>query len=103
MHKLIFSGVIMEKEKNNDEIQNIIEKYKKRNKYINDYMKNKYDRIAVLLPKGYKNMIDEKAALNGFKSVNEYIKFLIDQDNKNPEPGPAQEPGAADNSIFIFD
>lgn len=40
--------------------------------YINEYNKEKYDRITILVPKGKKEQIREKAKAEG-KSVNEYI------------------------------
>lgn len=84
------------------ELEEIEKKFKARNKYNTNYQKNNYDRTVILLDKGQRKKVDEIAKSKGFKSITEYVKFLIDQDNKNPEPGPAQEPGADDNSIFIF-
>ena len=56
------------------------QKVKARNKYLNDYQKQTYDRITVLLPKGQKAALEEIAKNRGFKSVTDYIKSLIDQD-----------------------
>lgn len=47
--------------------------------YQNDYIKEKYDRINLTVPKGRKEEIKKKAAVAG-KSVNEYINSLIDND-----------------------
>ncbi len=47
--------------------------------YQNDYIKEKYDRINLTVPKGRKEEIKKKAALAGM-SVNEYINSLIDKD-----------------------
>lgn len=47
--------------------------------YQNDYIKEKYDRINLTVPKGRKEAIKKKAAAAG-KSVNEYINSLIDND-----------------------
>lgn len=49
--------------------------------YQNDYIKEKYDRINLTVPKGRKEEIKKKAAAVG-KSVNEYINSLIDADIK---------------------
>jgi predicted DNA binding CopG/RHH family protein len=49
--------------------------------YQNDYIKEKYDRINLTVPKGRKEEIKKKAAAAG-KSVNEYINGLIDNDIK---------------------
>lgn len=56
------------------------QKLKDRYKYQNDYIKNKYDRIALALPKGYKAIIDSRTKTNGFKNTTDYIKYLIDKD-----------------------
>ncbi len=47
--------------------------------YQNDYIKEKYDRINLIVPKGRKEAIKQKAAAAG-KSVNEYINSLINND-----------------------
>lgn len=49
------------------------------NKYINDYIKEKYDRINLMVPAGMKLVIKSWAAAEG-KSVNEYINGLINED-----------------------
>ena len=49
------------------------------NKYINDYIKEKYDRINLMVPAGMKPVIKSWAAAEG-KSVNEYINGLINED-----------------------
>jgi len=45
-------------------------------KYIREYNKAHYDRIAVMVPKGVRNTIRERAKALG-KSTNEYICGLI--------------------------
>lgn len=47
--------------------------------YQNKYIKEKYDRINLTVPKGRKEEIKKKALEEG-KSVNEYINMLIDRD-----------------------
>lgn len=47
--------------------------------YQNNYVKEKYDRISLIVPKGRREEIKKKAAAAG-KSVNEYINSLIDND-----------------------
>lgn len=49
------------------------------NKYINDYIKEKYDRINLMVPAGMKTVIKTQAIAEG-KSVNEYINGLINED-----------------------
>lgn len=46
--------------------------------YQNEYIKEKYDRINLLVPKGRKKEVQEAAAAEG-KSMNEYINSLIDE------------------------
>ena len=50
-----------------------------RSKYINDYIKEKYDRINLMVPMGTKEVIKSKASGEG-KSINEYINSLISAD-----------------------
>lgn len=74
-----------------NELEKIKEKYQARNKYINNYIKNNYDRVVLLLNKGQKAAIEEKARLNGFKSCNDYLKAVIENElnqdgQKSPEP-----------------
>ena len=45
-------------------------------KYIREYNKAHYDRITVMVPKGVRNTIRERARALG-KSTNEYICGLI--------------------------
>ena len=47
--------------------------------YQNEYIKEKYDRINLTVPKGRKEETKKKAAAAG-QSVNEYINALIDND-----------------------
>lgn len=55
-----------------------------RNQYINSYIKDKYDRLGLLLPKGLKN---DLMALCGDLNIsaNEYIKSLIVNDLQGGE------------------
>lgn len=49
------------------------------NEYINNYIKEKYDRINLTVPAGEKAIIKKRAEKQG-KSANEYIRFLIEKD-----------------------
>lgn len=49
-------------------------------KYINDFIKETYDTIKVQVPKGQKEVIKQHSKAKGYKSVNEYMKALIDAD-----------------------
>lgn len=54
--------------------------------YQNDFIREKYDRVNLTLPKGKKQIIKQRAAgLN--KSVNEYINDLIRADLAAAENG----------------
>lgn len=63
-----------------EELEKIAEKYKKRNQYINQWQKDKYYRLTVLIPKEQKETIIETAKEKGFNTVSDYIKSLIDKD-----------------------
>jgi predicted DNA binding CopG/RHH family protein len=54
--------------------------------YQNRYMKEKYDRIGLMVPKGRKDEIKEQAASRGM-SVNEYINRLIEADMEAGKEG----------------
>lgn len=45
--------------------------------YDNQYAKEKYDRIPIMVPKGDKEKIKAAAEKRGYKSTNEFIKALI--------------------------
>ena len=49
-------------------------------KYINEYIKETYDVVKIQFPKGYKDTIKAQAKEKGYKSMNAYIKALIDND-----------------------
>lgn len=63
-----------------EELEKLEQKIKARNKYQNDFQKSRYDRIAVLLPKGYKEIVDNAIKEKGYRTITEYVKALIDQD-----------------------
>lgn len=50
------------------------------NKYKNDFAKEKYDRIALNVPKGTKPKIEIHRIKKGYKSLNDYINDLIRKD-----------------------
>lgn len=47
-------------------------------KYQNEYKKKTYDRMELLVPKGEKAVIKEKAAAMG-QSVNEFVYLAVKQ------------------------
>lgn len=49
-------------------------------KYINDYMKEKYDRCIFNVQKGFKQVIEEHYKTKGYKSLNAYVNALIEAD-----------------------
>lgn len=49
-------------------------------KYINEFMKEKYDRCIFNVPKGRKAVIEEHWKSQGYKSLNAYINALIERD-----------------------
>lgn len=56
-------------------------------KYDQEYVKAKYDRIPLNLPKGYKEKILKRAAVKNIKTATEYIKDLIDKDMQEENNG----------------
>lgn len=46
-------------------------------KYDQNYAKNNYDRIALNVKKGDRELISEYAKLRGYNSLTDYIKQLI--------------------------
>lgn len=51
----------------------------------NNYIKNNYDRIGFVIPKGQKEIIAARAAALGFKNIADYIKELITSDLKKDQ------------------
>lgn len=54
-----------------------------KSKYVNDFIKDKYDVIKVQVAKGAKTIIDEHRKNKGFRSINAYINELIKNDITN--------------------
>lgn len=53
-------------------------------KYINDFIKEKYDTFKVQVPKGQKAVIEAHWKNRGYKSLNSYINDLM---KKNMQVG----------------
>ena len=49
-------------------------------KYINEYIRENYDRITLRLPLGLRDVLKKQAVEKGYPSVNAYIIALIEQD-----------------------
>ena len=49
------------------------------NAYKNNFIKEKYDRVNLTLPKGMKEMLDEYQKAHGFRSVNDFIQAAINE------------------------
>lgn len=47
-------------------------------RYNNDFNKEHYDRISLMLPKGTKEKLKQEAAARGYKSVNALIVAAIE-------------------------
>lgn len=56
-----------------------------KSKYINDFIKDKYDTFKIQVPKGKKTLIDEYRKSKGYKSLNAYVNALIDADMRESE------------------
>ena len=56
-------------------------KYKKSQfDYINDYAKNNYDRLSLIMPKGLKEKIAERTKEKNYKTLSSYIVDLVKSD-----------------------
>lgn len=47
-------------------------------KYNNEFNKNNYDRIPIMIPKGMKEVLQKYAKENGYKSVNNMVIIAIE-------------------------
>ena len=47
------------------------------NAYKNQFIKEKYDRVNLTLPKGMKAVLDQYQADHGYRSLNEFIQEAI--------------------------
>lgn len=56
-----------------------------KNKYKNEFAKEKYDRIIVIVPKGDRSVIDSYRKNKGYSSLNAYINDLIRKDMSEGE------------------
>ena len=56
-------------------------------KYIQEYQKQKYDRIVFDVQKGEKEKINKHSKERGYTSMGEYIRQLINDDMKNAGGG----------------
>ena len=48
-------------------------------KYINEYQREKYDRITILRKPGEKEKLTEIAKLKGYRTLTEFINACIDE------------------------
>lgn len=51
-------------------------------KYKNDFARENYDRITVMVPKGKKEIIKAYVKANGYSSINEFINHAIEREMK---------------------
>lgn len=49
-------------------------------KYKNNFNKEHYDSLNIKVPKGQKAVITDYYKAHGFKSLNEYVNYLICED-----------------------
>ena len=56
-------------------------------KYINNFIKEKYDTFKVQVPKGQKAVIEAHWKKKGYKSLNAYVNELIRRDMAGEESG----------------
>ena len=72
-------------EKRQKELELLEQKVKARQKYVNEYQKNKYDRIICLLPKGQREQIENRMTQKNIKTISDYLRSLIDDDLKKAD------------------
>ena len=56
-----------------------MEKEKQNYNYINNYQKEKYDRLIILRKKGDKKMLTNIAKEKGFRTLTEFVNTCIDE------------------------
>lgn len=68
-------------DKNDEELLNKL-KEQRAKQYARqaEFVKDKYDRVIITMPKGKKNIIDNYVKEHNYKSINSYINTLIDKD-----------------------
>lgn len=54
-------------------------------KYKNEFLKENYDRITLVVPKGQRSVIDSYRTAKGYSSLNAYINDLIRKDMSESE------------------
>lgn len=70
--------------------------------YKNNFAKENYDRVLLVLPKGKKNEITKYYREKGYKSFNQYINTLIENDmNQNGGGALNRWENRAGVSIFL--
>lgn len=47
--------------------------------YNNQYKRDKYDRISLLIPKGGKQILQKEAEIRGYKSVNALVIHALEK------------------------
>ena len=52
-------------------------------KYINEYQKEKYDRITILRPSGEKAKLQEISKNEGYRTVTEFINACVNEKLKS--------------------
>ncbi len=67
-------------------------------KYDNKYQKDNYDRIALNVKKGYKEVIRQHAQQKGYETITEYINALINADMENAPGGGKRKQEAVSNT-----
>ena len=99
-------------EKEIEKLQKIAEQKRKQLDRQNKYMREKYDRIALMMPKGMREIINNRASEKGYKTITDYLKALVEKDINTdktpaaamPEPIPEITPKNSYNpALYAFD
>lgn len=67
-------------EKELEKLQKLAEQKRKQLDRQNKYMRDKYDRIALMMPKGMREVINNRAKEKGYKTITDYLKALVEKD-----------------------
>ena len=67
-------------DKSIEQIKESAQKWKKQLDRQNDFAKNNYDRMGIVISKGVKEIIEEEYKKKGFKKFNAYVLNLISKD-----------------------
>ena len=78
----------MKREEEKKKLKNLQERYKRQN----EYLKDKYDRVSAVLPKGTKERLQAIANRTGIKSSAFITKAVLDAIEREEQQQTAEQP-----------